>query len=108
MARTRIPIAKPRIPVTDTRRVKPASQRTRYYQTQAHRDWADAVIARAGGKCQGARHEGPNPPNGRLYADHIIELKDGGAALDPANGQALCGACHQAKGAAERLKRMTA
>lgn len=45
-------------------------------------------------------------PVERLFADHIVELKDGGAPFDVANGQALCGAHHTLKTAAERQKRM--
>lgn len=29
--------------------------------------------------------------------DHIVEIKDGGAPLDPANLQSLCGTCHNRK-----------
>ena len=32
-----------------------------------------------------------------LEADHIVELKDGGAALDPANVRLLCRPCHARK-----------
>lgn len=42
---------------------------------------------------------------GRIFADHIRELKDGGAALDPANVQLLCGLHHQRKTAAVRAAR---
>lgn len=41
----------------------------------------------------------------RLFADHVVELKDGGAALDPRNVRLLCGSCHTRKTAAERAKR---
>lgn len=41
----------------------------------------------------------------RLYADHVIALEDGGAALDMANLQLLCGACHTRKSNAERARR---
>lgn len=43
-----------------------------------------------------------------MFADHIVERKDGGAEFDPANGQCLCGSCHSRKTAAERAKRMKA
>jgi hypothetical protein len=36
-------------------------------------------------------------PEHRLFADHIVEVADGGALLDPANGQCLCGAHHTLK-----------
>lgn len=65
-----------------------------HYGGQAHREWADKVIARAGGRCQAS---GCGRNNCRLYADHIIEKKDGGPLFDLANGQALCGSCHTTK-----------
>jgi len=37
--------------------------------------------------------------------DHIVELKDGGAELDPENCQALCVRCHQLKTAGEKKTR---
>lgn len=37
--------------------------------------------------------------------DHVVELKDGGAALDEANVQSLCASCHNKKTAEERAKR---
>jgi 5-methylcytosine-specific restriction protein A len=41
-----------------------------------------------------------------VYGDHIIELQDGGALLDPANVMLRCAPCHGRKTAAERDKRM--
>lgn len=41
----------------------------------------------------------------RLILDHIVELKDGGAALDPANTKWLTFSEHQAKTAKARAER---
>jgi 5-methylcytosine-specific restriction enzyme A len=41
----------------------------------------------------------------RIIGDHVRELKDGGAKLDPQNVQLLCHVCHQRKTARERAKR---
>lgn len=73
-----------------------------HYVTAAHKKWREAVIARAGGRCQvpGCL------AGGTLYADHIQELRDGGAALDVANGQALCARHHSLKTATARAQRM--
>ena len=43
-----------------------------------------------------------------MFADHRVELRDGGAALDPDNGQCLCGSCHTRKTLAARSARIAA
>ena len=35
--------------------------------------------------------------SGRIYGDHVRELKDGGAPLDASNVQLLCASCHRSK-----------
>lgn len=79
---------------------KPTSD---HYNTPEHRAWSDAVLARAGGMCQGPRCFRTGV---RLSADHIVELEDGGAPFDLNNGQALCGSCHTKKTHAARIARM--
>jgi 5-methylcytosine-specific restriction endonuclease McrA len=74
-----------------------------WYLTPEHRTWSKAVVARSGFRCQG---DGCGRTGTRLFADHIVEIKDGGARLDPANGRALCGSCHTKITAANRMKRM--
>jgi hypothetical protein len=32
-----------------------------------------------------------------VYADHIVELRDGGSLTDPSNGQCLCRSHHEIK-----------
>jgi 5-methylcytosine-specific restriction enzyme A len=92
--------------------LKPTTTRVpRSINTNApeHLRWRDAVLARAGWRCEaidgGVRCNRRSPPD-RLFADHIRELSDGGAPLDPANGQCLCGSHHTAKTAAARARRM--
>lgn len=75
------------------------------YSTPEYREWREGVIARASDRCQ---HPGCWRRERRMFADHIIEIKDGGAAFDPANGQCLCGRHHSLKTAAERAKRLSA
>lgn len=41
----------------------------------------------------------------RIYVDHIVELKDGGAPLERSNLMGLCSPCHAKKSARERAKR---
>lgn len=78
------------------------------YQTPEHRGWRDAVVKRAGGQCEkvenGVRCTKAAPAH-RMFADHIVEVRDGGARLDVMNGQCLCGAHHTAKTAEARAAR---
>ncbi len=102
--RAKLSMAKPRISTLDTRTAQPAPKTAApHYTTPEHRQWRTCVLRRAGGRCQGCGRSGT-----RLFADHIVELKDGGAALDLANGQALCGSCHSAKTARTRAARAAA
>lgn len=82
-------------------RAQPKIKAAHYY-TPEHRAWARDVVARAGRACQTCGRTSV-----RLFADHIIELQDGGPALDLDNGQALCGACHTRKTSRARARRQT-
>lgn len=82
--------------------IHPQPKRTDgYYLTHEHRAWRDAVLARAGWRCEavdalGMRCERAAPEH-RLFADHVHEIRDGGSRLDPCNGRALCSAHHVLK-----------
>lgn len=94
----------------DTRAVKPPPKvADEHYQTSGHRDWREAVIRRAGGRCEYVDASGLRCGRAerRMFADHKVELKDGGAPLDPANGWCLCGSHHTLKTAAARTARNT-
>ena len=87
--------------VADTRTARPApKQADPFYRTAAWSDLRADLIRIRGARCEHCQRTGS-----RLFADHIVELKDGGAALDPANLQLLCGACHTAKTSAARAAR---
>lgn len=73
-----------------------------HYGTAAHRRWAAEVKKRARYRCQGP---GCGATGVRLIADHVVERRDGGADLDPANGEALCDRCHGLKTEAARRAR---
>ena len=102
-----------RLPILDTRTARHEPKRADpELLTPEHRAWRQAVMHRAGWRCEavenGYRCTAAHPV--RLFADHIAERKDGGAALDPDNGMALCGAHHARKtqaARAERFKRRT-
>ena len=93
----------------DMRAIKsPGKKAALIYGTPEHKAWRAQVIKRAGGRCEcvedGKRCTRAEPLY-RLYADHIRELKDGGAPFDLANGRALCSSHHTSKTLAERDNR---
>jgi 5-methylcytosine-specific restriction protein A len=99
---SRIPIAPPRIPTFDSRRVIPApKQRAHHYGTDQHREWRSRVLLRAGYTCELCGAEDVS-----LHADHIVEINDGGDPLALSNGQALCQRCHNRKTTEEKKRRM--
>lgn len=101
----RLTTIRPTIRTLDQRTAKePVKVKAQFYDTPEYRAWRAAVIARAGGRCQDPACRAQ--VGGKLYADHIVELRDGGAPLDLANGMARCASCHGAKTLAERAKRM--
>lgn len=94
----------PRIAAIDTRAARSADRAPSPYTWSAeHKSWRRLVLKRAGGKCE---WPGCGRAEKRMFADHIVELKDGGAPLDPANGQCLCGKHHTLKTHQARLHRL--
>ena len=93
---------KPRLAMVEPTLKPPPKTADPFYHSAEHVAWSRQVIARAGGMCQG---NGCGRTGVRLFADHITELKDGGAPLDLRNGQALCGSCHGIKTAAAKRER---
>lgn len=103
----RIPTARPRITATNSKRVPPPPKtRDDVYGMPEYQRWRARVIARSGNMCQDPAHDPSQPRSGiRLYADHVIEIKDDGDPFDPANGLARCAACHGSKTSVERKRR---
>lgn len=104
-----LPIAKLGIKSAEFRTIKPLPKRAdSIYQSPEHRAWRKGVIDRAGARCEamdGGKRCRRAAPYHRMFADHIIEIKDGGPPFDLANGQCLCGKHHSAKTAAARAAR---
>lgn len=99
----------PKVGTIDTRRVRvPEKRADPELLTPEHRAWRRQVLERAGHRCEwnegGLRCQKAAPQH-RLFADHIRERSDGGAALDPRNGQCLCGQHHSLKTARARAAR---
>jgi 5-methylcytosine-specific restriction enzyme A len=94
----------------DHRVVKPAAKTVDPdYLKPEHRQWRAKVIAAARGRCQwveqGIRCTKAAPTH-RMFADHIVELQDGGSPYDVANGQCLCGQHHTIKTTRQRANRL--
>jgi hypothetical protein len=96
--------------VADTRTVAaPAKVKDTVYDTPEFRAFRTVVLRRAGYRCEAMDQRGYRctraSPHDRLYADHIVELSDGGSLTDSSNGQCLCASHHQSKTQAVRAKR---
>ena len=77
----------------------PPKQAMPFYQSPEWRKLIASIKRERGAFCCmcGSSH--------RVIGDHIVELKDGGEALDASNIQLLCHAHHQAKTAQTRARR---
>ncbi|MDP3550621.1 MAG: HNH endonuclease [Novosphingobium sp.] len=71
------------------------------YQSPEWKALVRQVIKARGRKCEDC-----GTGVGRIYADHVRELKDGGAALDPMNVRLRCATCHGIKTEAVRRERV--
>jgi 5-methylcytosine-specific restriction protein A len=97
----RIVSLRPRISAYAGSRIRALPKDTEpFYGSDAHKAWRAAVISRANRRCEECGSSGS-----RLYADHIIALKDGGDPTGLLNGQALCPKCHGRKSYLEKRKR---
>ena len=97
----RLPLLKPRLTTLNGRSVQlPPKTADQHYLSYDHQRWAKYVIARADFRCEKCGRD-----NCRLFADHIMELRDGGKPYDVMNGQALCGSCHTLKTMRSRRER---
>lgn len=75
------------------------------YGSADYERWRAAVVARDGGVCRDPHCKGRHYPGQKVYADHIVEVKDGGAKFDIANGITRCASSHTFKTNRERAKR---
>lgn len=86
--------------INTSRVTPPPKLREPVYATPEYRAWRIEVVARAGGRCEAVEHGrrcSKAQPEHRMYADHIVELKDGGHPFDLRNGQCLCASHHETK-----------
>ena len=97
-----------RVKAIDTRRVPPPPKTADpFYNSPEWRSLMAEIIAERGRICEDPHCDGKTHSTGmRVFGDHIIELRDGGAALDKRNVRLLCGAAHTRKTAAARASRL--
>jgi 5-methylcytosine-specific restriction protein A len=77
------------------------------YNTPEWRSLIAGIIKHRGRRCEDPHCQSANRAAGqKVYGDHIHELQDGGALLDPNNVLLRCAPCHGKKTTAERNKRM--
>lgn len=100
-----------RLVTSDLRKVKPPpKEAARFYLSK---EWialvAEEIERRFGSKarahCEDPLCKYPHRRGIRLFGDHIKELRDGGAMLDPDNVMFRCGSCHTRKTIEERARR---
>ena len=102
----RLQLLQPAIGRLDLRTAKPApKQAAPFYHSPDWRHLVAQLIQQRGRRCEATAC---GRTDTRIFGDHIEELQDGGAALDPNNIQLLCGSCHSAKTAQARTQRMRA
>jgi 5-methylcytosine-specific restriction enzyme A len=78
------------------------------YRSPQYREWRREILRRASFRCEAIEHGqrcSKAYPHHRMYADHIVEIADGGRLFDLANGQCLCGSHHTRKTVEMRAKR---
>jgi hypothetical protein len=97
---------KPRISGAPPRIRPPAKTTNPFYLSPEWRSLIGQIIARRGRRCEkcGKYRDQDGRPI-RVFGDHVIELRDGGALLNESNVQILCSDCHAAKTAAMRAAR---
>ncbi len=92
------------IRMIDARCVKPAPKKADpFYLTPEWRALMKEIIAERGARCE---EIGCGRTNTRMFGDHLVEVRDGGALLDKRNVKLLCGSCHTKKTAVARATRM--
>ena len=90
-----------RLATLDTRAAAPLPKdRDTFYHSEQWRRLLAGIIKVRGRRCEDCGKEGS-----RVYGDHVVERRDGGADLDPSNVRLLCARCHGRKTEAARAAR---
>jgi 5-methylcytosine-specific restriction enzyme A len=103
----RLTTLRPRVTLASPRITARPKQIDGVYHSKPWTTLLAAIIKQRGRRCEDPQCKTPDRGTGRqIYGDHIKELQDGGALLDPANVLLRCAPCHTRKTLAERAKRM--
>ena len=87
----------------------PSKRADSFYTSPEWRMFIAGVIAKRGRRCEDPNHDPSLAREGvRIFGDHVVELKDGGEALNETNVLLRCGSCHTRKTAQARQARMAA
>lgn len=98
----KIRMLKPRLAELDLRTARePAKTADRIYSS---RQWLGLMASLK--KTRGHKCEQCGSTSGRIYGDHIVELKDQGAAFEASNVRLLCASCHTLKTNQRRAQRL--
>ncbi len=101
----------PHVRTLDTRTAKPAKKTAAaFYRSPEWRRFVDWLVSvrfgdRARAHCEDKACKQPHRRGISVYGDHIHELADGGARLDPRNVLFRCGSCHTRKTNEARAER---
>jgi 5-methylcytosine-specific restriction protein A len=103
----RLTTLRPRVAMASQRLTPSPKTAAPFYLSAEWKTLIALIIRQRGRRCEDPRCETPSRAAGqRVYGDHVIELQDGGAPLDPDNILLRCAPCHGRKTVDERNKRM--
>jgi 5-methylcytosine-specific restriction protein A len=95
-----------RLKLFETKKLKPPEKKAdSFYSSPEWRSLMKQILKERTRRCQDPDCTTPRNVWGKIYGDHIVELKDGGAPLDPNNILLRCAPCHARKTLEERRKR---
>jgi 5-methylcytosine-specific restriction protein A len=109
ITKPRLRTLRPSVKAIDMRTAQPPAKVTDPFYTCAA--WL-ALVAQVklerGARCEDPLCKRHDRRASRIFGDHVVELQDGGAPLDPANVMLRCGSCHTRKTLAVRAARQRA
>jgi 5-methylcytosine-specific restriction protein A len=103
----RLTTLRPRVAMASQRLTPRPKTAAPVYSSPEWRALIAGIIRERGRRCEDPHCQSANRAAGqKVYGDHIHELSDGGALLDPNNVLLRCAPCHGKKTVAERNKRI--